>query len=340
MKVVFMGTPGFATPALKRLLESKHQVMAVVTQPDKPVGRSSRPQAPPVKDLALEHHLPVLQPPKMRGTGFDKALQVYSPDIIVVVAYGKLIPKEVLDLPKYGCINIHGSLLPKYRGAAPIQWAIVNGERRTGVTIMRLDEGMDTGDIIATSEVDILDDDDAMSVSNMLSVTGAELLMKVLDDIEARGSVEATPQDDSQATYAPMIKKTDALVDWNHTNEQIICRIRGLRIWPTAFSFLRGQVWKFLDAEPFVDPSGLFFPKPEGLEAKYHREMDPGRVTALIKGRGFAVKTGDGHLLVKLAQPAGKKPMSGVDVVNGKLLKMGDEFISDPAFLEGTEEVR
>lgn len=340
MKIVFMGTPGFATPALKRLVESSHQVVAVVTQPDKPVGRSKQPQPPPVKELALQYNLPVLQPPKIRNTGFDKVLHVYSPDIIVVVAYGKLIPSEILSMPRFGCVNIHGSVLPKYRGAAPIQWAIINGERQTGVTIMKLDEGMDTGDVIATETVEILDDDDTLSVSNMLSVIGAELLLKVLDEAEKTGRIESTPQNHEQSTYAPILKKSDGLVDWTQTNEQIICRIMGLQPWPTAFSFLHGQVWKFLRAEPFEDPDKLYFPEPTGADAKYRSEYEPGRVTALVRGRGFTIKTGNGHLLVKVVQPAGRKAMTGIDVVNGKVLKVGDEFISDPAFLAGTSEVK
>lgn len=339
MKIVFMGTPAFAVPTLRRLIESDHQVMAVVTQPDRPVGRGRKLQAPPVKEIALENHIPVLQPEKIRKTDFDQVLRVYAPDIIVVVAYGKLIPKSILDLPRLGCINVHASILPKYRGAAPIQWAIINGERRTGVTIMKLDEGMDTGEIIALEEIEILDDDDTQSVSNMLSVIGAELLLGVVNTAEATGEVQSVPQDNSVATYAPILKKSDGLIDWNLTTEQIICRINGLKPWPTAFSFLHGRVWKFLGGEPFEDPGNLYFPEPTGPEAKYKRGPEPGQVTAAIRGRGFTVKTGDGHLLVKLVQPAGKKPMTGADVVNGNLLKRGDEFISDPAFLEGTAEV-
>jgi methionyl-tRNA formyltransferase len=340
MKIVFMGTPGFATPALKRLIQSHHQVTAVVTQPDKPVGRGQKMHSPPVKEVALEHNIPVLQPPKLRNAGFDKVLQVYAPDVIVVVAYGKIIPPEILSLPRFGCVNIHGSILPKYRGAAPIQWAIIKGERRTGVTIMKLDEGMDTGEIIAIEEVDILDDDDTQSVSNLLSVVGAELLLKVLDEAERTGKLESTPQDASQATYAPILKKADGLIDWNQANEEIICRIMGLQPWPTAFSFLHGQAWRFLRAEPLEDPDRLYFPEPTGPDARYRREMDPGRVTALIRGKGFTVKTGDGHLLVTAVQPAGKKAMTGTDVVNGKILNKGDEFISDPAFLAGTRDVQ
>jgi methionyl-tRNA formyltransferase len=332
-----MGTPGFAIPALERLIESAHEVVAVVTQPDKPAGRGKKLHAPPVKEIALAHNIPVLQPAKLRGMQFDAVLRTWSPDIIVVVAYGKILPSELLSLAKYGCVNIHASLLPRYRGAAPIQWAVINGDQATGVTIMQLDEGMDTGNIIAFEKIEILDDDDMLSVSNMLSVLGAELLMKVLDSIEAAGRVESVPQDHSQATMAPVLKKTDGLVDWAMPNEQIICRIRGLQPWPTAFSYLHGKAWRFLKAELFPDPDNLFFGTPMGQDPKHQAE--PGAVTAVIKGKGFTVKTGDGNLLVTGVQPAGKGAISGIDAVNGKLVKQGDLFISDPAFLEGTRDV-
>lgn len=340
MRIIYMGTPGFAVPPLRRLLESQqHQVVAVVTQPDRPVGRGQKMHTPPVKELALEHHLPVLQPEKIKKTNFDQALSIYAADIIVVVAYGRIIPPEVLNLPKYGCLNIHASLLPRYRGAAPIQWAIINGEHHTGVTIMQLDEGLDTGNIIAFEQVEILDDDDHQSVSNMLSVLGADLIIKVLDRIEASGKVESVPQDDTRATMAPLLEKKDGLINWGMTNEEIICRIRGLQPWPTAFSFLHGRAWKFLKAEPFLDSSGLVFSEQRDEQGRLLPGKDPGSVTAMIKGKGFTVKTGDGHLLVTLVQPPNKKAMGSLDAMNGKLVKKGDEFLSEPAFLEGTAEV-
>lgn len=340
MRIIYMGTPGFAVPPLRRLLESRQQqVVAVVTQPDRPVGRGQKVQSPPVKELALEHHLPVLQPEKIKKSNFDQALAVYSPDIIVVVAYGRIIPPEVLNLPKYGCLNIHASLLPKYRGAAPIQWAIINGEKHTGVTIMQLDEGLDTGNMIAFEQIDILDDDDTQSVSNMLSVTGADLLMRVLERIETAGKVESVPQDHSRATLAPLLEKKDGLINWGMKNEEIICRIRGLQPWPTAFSFLHGRAWKFLNAQPFNDHGGLYFSEQRDEQGRLLPPPDPGTVTAMIKGKGFTVKSGDGNLLITQVQAPGKKPMSSIDAMNGKLVKKGDEFLSDPAFLEGTAEV-
>lgn len=336
---MFMGTPEFAVPALQKLIESHHEVLAVVTQPDRPVGRGKKVHVGPVKELALENNIPVLQPEKIRKSGFEDVVHEYGPDAIVVVAYGKIIPKSVLELPRFGCINIHGSLLPKYRGAAPIQWAIADGETETGVTIMHLDEGMDTGPMIASETVEILDDDDTISVSEALSVVGADLLLKVLDKIQEAGKVESTPQDHSKATIARILTKADGLIDWSKTNEHIILLIKGMQPWPTAFSFLHGRAWKFLKAEPFEDEEYNHIPQPGSAEEK-RLETEFGKVTALVKGRGFTVKTGDGHLLVTEVQPADKRPMAATDTINGKLIKKGDDFISDPAFLEGTPEVK
>ena len=336
-----MGTPAFAVPALQKLIESHHEVAAVVTQPDRPVGRGQKLQMPPVKELALAHSIPVLQPEKIRNCGFEDVLRPYAPDAIVVVAYGRIIPPSILQMPRFGCLNIHASLLPKYRGAAPIQWAIVNGERETGVTIMLLDEGMDTGNIIDAEKTDILDDDDTLSLSNMLCVLGADLMLRVLDRIEQGGRIDGTPQDHAQATMAPLLKKADGLLDWNMTNEQIICRMRGLQPWPTAFSFLHGRAWKFLNAEPLDDPGFVQLPVPESdPSGKEPPPPDPGTITGLLKGRGFTVKTGDGNLLITRLHPAGRNALGGIDAVNGKLVKLGEEFISDPAFLEGTPDVR
>jgi methionyl-tRNA formyltransferase len=341
LRIVYMGTPGFAVPPLKRLIESgKHEIVAVVSQPDRPVGRGQKISAPAVKELALEFHLPVLQPDKIKKTQFDQVLAFYKPDVIIVAAYGKILPPEIIRLPRYGCINIHASLLPKYRGAAPIQWAIINGEHVTGVTIMQMDDGLDTGNIIAFEQVEILDDDDTQSISNLLSVTGGELIVNVLDRIEQSGKVESVPQDNSKASHAPMLEKQDGLIDWTKSNDDIIYRIKGLQPWPGAFSFLHGRAWKFLKATPFMDPSGLVFPEPVDERGRPIPARDPGTVTALIKGQGFTVKTGDGHLLVTAVHAPGKKPMLAVDAINGQLVKKRDAFISDPAFLAGTDEIK
>lgn len=334
LQIVFMGTPGFAVPTLKRLIESEnHTVAAVVTQPDKPAGRGNKLQPPPVKELALAHHIPVFQPEKIRGANFDAVLAPFAPDVIVVVAYGKILPPEILRLPKFGCLNLHASLLPKYRGAAPVQWAIINGERVTGVTIMLLDEGMDTGNIVAREEVEILDDDDTISLSNMLSVIGAELMLRVLDRIQATGKVESTPQDHTQATYAPMLKKSDGLLPWELRTDQLLCRVRGLQPWPGAFSFLHGKMWKILKVEPYEEPDSLYLRTRRASDPAYRPV--PGTVTSVVRGRGFTVQTGDGSLLVREVQPEAKPPMEAIAAVNGRLVQIGDIFLSDPAFVSG-----
>ena len=335
MKIVYMGTPAFAVPPLRRLLDSgDHQVTAVVTQPDRPSGRGLKVEYSAVKELALERNLTVLQPEKIKGMAYDKVLASFSPDVIVVVAYGRILPKEILALPRFGCLNLHASILPKYRGAAPIQWAVAKGETGTGVTLMRMDEGLDTGDIVDLEKVEIFGDDDTRSVGNMLSVIGGEMLVRNLAKIEAAGAVESTPQDDASATLAPILKKADGLIDWTRPAEEIVWLTRGMQPWPTAFSFLHGGAWKFLAVEPLAAEDGGTLPADTRGDGK-----DPGKVTAFVKGRGFCVRTGDGDLLVTRVQPAGKRAMDAVDALNGKLVRPGDEFLSDPAFLAGTAEV-
>jgi len=316
MRVVFMGTPDFALPALERLMESSHEVVGVVTQPDRPKGRGREITPPPVKVRAEAAGIPVFQPEKLKREQFHQTLSDLKPDAAVVVAYGKILPKEVLDIPRHGCFNIHASLLPKYRGAAPIQRAIADGIEETGVTIMKLDEGMDTGPIIQAEEVPILDDDDQVSLGNMLSVLGAALMLDTLDHLETNGSVPLTPQDDSQATYAPPIQKEDARIHWPQTNEKILCLIRALIAWPVAFTTFKGKEWKILKAEPFTTP--------EGDAIIPGKEIEYGEVFALVKNRGFAVRTGDASVLVRKVQLPGKKPMDAGALLNGRLLKEGD----------------
>ncbi|MCX7016507.1 MAG: methionyl-tRNA formyltransferase [Candidatus Sumerlaeota bacterium] len=246
MRVIFMGSPQFAIPSLERLLESKHQILAVVTQPDKPAGRGQHLTPTAAKKRALEAGLTVYDPPKLKGTNFHETLAEYKPDALVVVAYGKILRPEALNVPRLGCVNVHASLLPRYRGAAPVQWTLIRGERRTGVTIMKLDEGMDTGPILDVAELEILDDDNAESLSNALSVLGADLLIKVLDRVEKRGAIEGRPQDHGQATYAPMLKKEDGKLDWSKTTEQIMCHLRGVTPRPGAYSLLRSQPFGLL----------------------------------------------------------------------------------------------
>lgn len=238
-----MGTPEFAVPSLKALIESGDEVVAVVTQPDKPKGRGLEITPPPVKILAQKYGIPVLQPQKIKTEEFLKQLEELRPDIICVVAYGKILPKGILELPRYGCINVHASLLPKYRGAAPINWAIIRGEKVTGITTMKMDEGMDTGDILLQREVPIEDEDTAETLSHKLSLTGAEVLIETLNLLK-EGRLKPIPQNHSQATYAPMLKKEDGEIDWGKTAEEIKNLVRGTLPWPGAYTFLDNKILK------------------------------------------------------------------------------------------------
>jgi methionyl-tRNA formyltransferase len=315
MRLIFMGTPRFAAPTLEKLIGSRHEVALVVTQPDKKAGRGQTLQTPPVKELALRHGLSVEQPTTIRSEAFLEVVRSLRPDAIVVVAYGKILPQTVLDVPKWGCINVHASLLPHYRGAAPINWAIIRGERETGITIMQMDAGMDTGAILCQERVDILDDDDAQSVSNMLSMIGAEKLLEALDKIEAEGNVVARPQDSDRATYAPLLKKEDGRIDWSRRTEELVCLVRGTYPWPGAFTTFDKGVLKILRAEPLWESACEEVKKPH--------ELQPGAVALTLRSHGFVVRTGDGLLLVTEAQPEGKRPLSGVDMVNGGYVKQG-----------------
>lgn len=316
MKIVFMGTPLFALPSLERLARSSHDVAMVVTQPDKKAGRGRKLQAPPVKRAALELGIEVAQPESIRTGEFLELLQGLAPDVVVVVAYGKILPLAVLEAPRLGCVNVHASLLPRYRGAAPINWAIIKGETESGVTIMKMDEGMDTGDVIRREKVEILDDDDAQSLSDMLSVVGAKTLVEVLDEIERAGEIRGEPQDESQASYAPLLKKEDGRIDWSLLTERIVCQVRGMISQSGAFTETPKGTLKILAAEPLWSAECEKIPEPE--------KIPDGEVALTLKSHGFVVRTLDGFLLVTKAQPQGKRPMTGVDMINGKLVKAGD----------------
>ncbi len=318
MKTVFFGTPDFAVPTLRALLESRHEVAAVVTQPDKPAGRGRKVLAPPVKTLALEHGLPVLQPGSVRKEEFISEFARLEPDVAVVAAYGKILPQAALSIPKHGCLNVHASLLPAYRGAAPIQWAIVEGEHRTGITIMKMDEGMDSGPMIAASEVDILEDDDARSLSDLLALEGAQLMVRVLDELEDRGSLEMKEQDHAAATRAPLIKREMARIDWSQPAWKTHCAVRGFQPWPKAFTTIKGRELKITGVEA-CDPSWL-------SATAFHERVPPGMVVDIFKGRGFVVRCGGEKeaLLVTKVQPPGKAEMGAIDFVNGGGLTVGD----------------
>lgn len=312
MRIVFMGTPEFAVPSLKLLLEQNYDVVAVVTQPDRPKGRKKTLTPPPVKEAALSFGLPVLQPERMRSAEAVAALAEWKPDLIVTAAYGQILPKAVLELPRLGCINVHGSLLPKYRGGAPIQRSIINGERSTGVTIMYMAEGLDTGDMISVIELPITDEDTSGSMFDKLSLAGAELLGTTLPSIIA-GEVKSIPQQDDQATYAPNLNREDERVDWSKSARAIFNQVRGLSPMAGAFTYLNGEVFKiWACAVPSEDDKGK-------------TDVVPGTVVA-ADNSGITVQTGAGLLVLKNIQPAGKRTMMAAEWLMGARLEKGTVF--------------
>ena len=248
MRVVFMGTPDFAVGTLEALVKAGHEVVLAVTQPDKPKGRGKAMQPTPVKEAAEAHGIPVYQPVKIREASCVDYLRTFQPDVIVVVAFGQILPKSILEMPRYGCVNVHASLLPKYRGAAPIQWAVIDGEKETGVTTMRMDEGLDTGDMILKCVVPLDEKETGGGLFDKLSGAGADLLIETLRQLE-NGTAVFTKQDSSQSTYAGMIKKSLGQIDWKMEAARIECLIRGLNPWPSAYTKLGGKTLKIWSAE-------------------------------------------------------------------------------------------
>lgn len=315
MRIVFMGTPTFAVPSLEVLLKSPHEVVGVVTQPDRPKGRGQSMEASPVKQLAESHSLPVLQPQKMKRLEFLDALSGWKADVIVVTAFGRILPKVILDLPSLGCVNVHASLLPKYRGAAPIQWAIINGETQTGVTMMLMDEGMDTGPILLQRTLPVDPDETAGELSIRLAHLGGAQLEPILKKL-ADGTLVPQQQDGTQATLAPLLKKEDGLISWSLTAKELANRVRGLSPWPGCFTFLgpaRLAIWK---AE--VCDSPVTHSKAERV---------PGRIVD-VKNTGLSVETGRGFLKILEVQPANKKRMSVDQFLRGHPLNAGIQFSS------------
>ncbi len=305
MRVIFMGTPDFAVPSLQALLDRGDDICAVFTQPDKPKGRGHKLQPPPVKELALRHSLPVLQPDTLRDEAVQESIAELEPDAIIVVAYGKLLPPKVLSVPRLGCINVHGSLLPKYRGAAPIQWAVINGEKTAGVTTMFMAEGMDTGDMLLKSETEIGPEETAGELFDRLKLLGAKLLTETLDKLE-QGELKAIPQDGTQATLAPLLKKEMSALDWSEPAQRIHDRIRGLNPWPCAAADLDGKRVKLL-ASQVIEGEGV-----------------PG--TAYNLDGELAAACGRGMLRITELQADTGKRMSGKDYLLGHPLKEGTRF--------------
>lgn len=306
MKLVYMGTPQFAVGPLRALAAAGHEIAGVVTRTDKPAGRGRSLTAPPVKSAAEEMGFPVYQPKRVRESAFVDQLRSIGPEAIVVAAYGQILPKDILALPKYGCINIHASLLPLYRGAAPINWAIISGENHTGITIMQMDEGMDTGAILMQERIVIDPADTAGSITERLSTVGARLITAALPLI-VDGRLLPLPQNGSRATLAPLLKKEDGLIDWNIPAYDIHNRIRGLSPWPGAYTFLDGKIIKIIAAEA-VSGTG----EPGLLYEKDKQTLETG--------------TGKGLLRIVSIQPEGKRPMTAGDFLRGHRELVGKKF--------------
>lgn len=312
MNIVFMGTPDFAVPSLESLLKEGYNVVGVVTQPDRPQGRKKVLTPTPVKEAALKHGLPVLQPHRMRSPEAVEELAALQPDLIVTAAYGQILPKAVLDLPRYGCLNIHGSLLPKYRGGAPIQRSVINGEKETGITLMYMAEGIDTGDMIAKSVVPIEDEDTSGSVFEKLSVAGAKLLLEQLPLIIA-GTADRIPQNNEESTYASNLSRDDERIDWTASSREIFNRVRGLVPFAGGFTMWNDEVFKVWAV---ANPSEVLASTASG------QAQTPGTVLDLSE-RGIEVKTGDGSVLLTRVQPAGKKAMEATEFIRGGVMKKG-----------------
>lgn len=292
MRVIFMGTPDFAVGTLNAIADAGHEVVLAVTQPDKPKGRGNNMQCPPVKEAALARGIEVYQPERVRRPECVEYLRQYEPDMIVVVAFGQILTREILEMPRYGCINVHASLLPKYRGAAPIQWAVINGEEVSGVTIMRMDEGIDTGDMIARVEVPLAADETGGSLFDRLAEAGAALCVETIAAVEA-GTAVYTPQDEAMATHVGMIGKKLGKIRWGMSADQIERLIRGLNPWPSAYTSLDGRILKIWGAK--VLPGG------DGSRAG---------CVAEVNSRELIVQTGEGRLSLTEVQLEGKKRMS------------------------------
>ena len=305
MRIVFMGTPDFAAASLEKLIADNFDVVAVFTQPDKPKGRGMEMSFSPVKELALEHNLPVYQPAKMRDGEAYNIIKSLEPDILVVVAYGKILPDDILAIPKFGAVNVHGSLLPKYRGAAPIQWAVLNGDKITGVSTMFMASELDSGDVIYTEETEIGEKETSGELFDRLMLMGAELLHKTLSDLE-KGGVPSTPQDHSKATFTRQLDKSFSPIDWTRSPREIAKWIYGLQPWPTATFELEGKVFKAFDCE-YTSSS---------------TSKAPGSLVAAGKA-GLEFACGDGKtLLITELQAPGKKRMKAADWLLGHPIKV------------------
>lgn len=306
MKIVFMGTPDFSVPCLNALIENGHEVVLVVTQADKPKGRGHKLTPPPVKECAVKHDIPVYQPASMKSDEVFEVLKEANADIFIVVAYGKILPGRILNLPPYGCVNVHASLLPKYRGAAPIQWSIINGETKTGVTTMQMDEGLDTGDMLMKIEVPIAPDETGETLHDKLSLAGKDVLIKTLTALQA-GTLQPQKQNDAESCYASMIDKQLAKIDFSKSADEICCLIRAMNSYPYAQTFYEGKLLKIAKATPV---------KLNDITAKN------GTIVS-VKDGGFTVKCGNNAIFVTEIQMEGKRKMPVSEYVKGNTITVG-----------------
>ena len=305
MRVIFMGTPDFAVASLEKIIEAGHEVVLAVTQPDKPKGRGKAFAFPPVKECAVAHGIEVFQPKRIKDDANVEYLKKYKPDIIIVAAFGQILPKRILDLPKYGCVNVHASLLPKYRGAAPIQWAVINGDEVTGVTTMRMDVGLDTGDMIAKREVKIAEDETGGSLFDKLAETGAQLCVDTMEMLE-KGTASFTPQNNEESTHTRMITKELGNIDWTKSAVEIERLIRGLNPWPSAYTHLNDKTFKIWKAEVSEETG----------------DYAPGCIVRAGKNE-LLVQTGEGMLSLKEVQLEGKRRMDTGSFLRGCPVEAG-----------------
>jgi len=312
MNIVFMGTPEFSVPTLQRLHKSTHNIQLVVTQPDRPKGRGRELMPSPVKLFALEEGIPVFQPEKCSAPDVENILREYDTDVFVVVAFGQILNKNLLSIPRNFCINLHSSLLPKYRGAAPINWAIINGETETGVTTMKMDSGLDTGDILLIHKVSITPSDDAKSLHDTLALKGSNLMLDTLQKLES-GTLKSICQKPGHSTYAPKLKKEDGLIDWNQSAFKIHNRVRGLLPWPGAYSFLGSRRFQICKTE--IKPT---------------RELNQPGIIVRLSDIGIEVGTADGVIIITELQPEGKKRMHVRNFLSGHKLVTGSQFTKQP----------
>ena len=318
MKIIFMGSPDFSVGTLEALIEAGHEVVLAVTQPDKPKGRGKEMQFTPVKECALKYNIPVYQPRRVREAQCMEELQKYNADIMVVVAFGQILPKEILEMAPYGCVNVHASLLPKYRGSAPIQWAIINGEEVTGVTTMQMDEGLDTGDMLLKTEIPIEEKETGGSLFDKLAAAGAKLCVETLEALQNK-TVTPIPQGETTTAYAKMLDKQLGNIDWNKTAVEIERLIRGLTPWPSAYTNWNNKVMKIWDAEV----SDMDMVKIDAETLNMDVETKPGTIVKVDKD-AFYVQTGDGLLKVLELQIPGKKRMDAGAFLRGYQVKTGE----------------